>query len=50
MITIVSLLCSQGVLRFVDAFANLPLWVDCTIAGVVTCVVSVALYRWRDKR
>ena len=36
MITIVSVLCSQGVLRFVDIFADLPLWADLLIVSVVS--------------
>ena len=41
---IISVLAGQGVLRFVEAFGDLPLWADMLIASVVTVCVSVALF------
>lgn len=50
MIILISVLASQGVLRFVDAFGDLPLWADMLIAGVASACVSLALYAGKKSR
>lgn len=49
MLGVVCALCGQGVLRFVDIFADLPLWADLLIVSVVSVAVSVGLLIWRRK-
>ncbi len=47
---IISILASQGVLRFVEAFCDLKLWASCLIAAVSVILIQIGLLAWKEKR
>lgn len=49
MLIVFAVLIGQGILRIAEMSGDLPLWIDCLIAGFYTAVALILLYRWKVK-
>lgn len=48
MLIVFVVLIGQGILRIAEVAGDLPLWIDCLIAGLGSAVASILLLKWKE--
>ena len=49
MAVFVAIFATQGVLRLIEAFVDMPLWASCAAAGLSGAAFTVLLLRWKER-